>query len=269
MKIPAIYQVELTNACQLNCSYCQRNYLIGDRPVGYLDVGQLERWIKRGDFEGTVFIELQQNGEPLMHPEFGKIVRMMKEVVRFVGMSTNGLLVEEWFKEVCMLDTLTLSLHNGVPMKVMEKVIQKLVGGFKWVIRLQILTNANEEVREVFNRWKEKKLQNLICEEFQLKDNSKEVWTYVRGCIDPWYSVSVQWDGDVVPCCNAVGKLYVYGNLNESSLEEIWRSKRVEDMREYQLTGKPPIKLCETCVFKSPHKFHLDILEKSLDFRRN
>jgi len=81
-------------------------------------------------------------------------------------------------------------------------------------------------------------------------------------CLNPWMSVSVQWDGDVVPCCFSAGKDIVYGNLYDMSLKEIWqisetRKQLVENMRlNYNQENMP----CRFCYMRSPVLFHQKML---------
>ena len=42
-------------------------------------------------------------------------------------------------------------------------------------------------------------------------------------CILPWVSVAIMPDGNVYPCCMSMHGTAM-GNVNESSLEEIWNS---------------------------------------------
>lgn len=262
MRLPEIYQIELTNECNFNCAYCQRVFGEGERPKGYVDMKLLKRMAERGDLGGTSFMELQQNGEPTLHPEFGKIVTYLKAYVPFIGMSTNGSLIDKWYKSILELDCLTISIHPQTNTIALDESLKRLYGRSKTKIRLQILTNANAYQRRLYDKWKRRKY--IKAEVFPLQDYLDKKVYKTRGCINPWYSVSVQWDGDVVPCCKAVGKRFVYGNLFKNSLETIWKNDAVEQMRRYHLGKEEHSPICGYCDFKSPHKFHMNILEKSL-----
>ena len=262
MIFPEIYQIELTNVCNFNCSYCQRQFPEGTRPEGFMELSLIEKMGKYGDFDGSSFTELQMNGEPTIHPEFGLIVHLMKKYVPFIGMSTNATMIDKWFNAILQMDCLTVSIHPETNLKQLNKDLKGLVKKFKGKIRIQALSNANIEQVQFFEKWKAD--ERVVTEVFPIQDYLDKKIYNTRGCINPWYSVSVQWDGDVVPCCKAVGKEYVYGNLTKQTLREIWGNKKVKKMRDYQLGRVKKIGLCEGCDFKSPHKFHIDILEKSL-----
>ena len=45
-----------------------------------------------------------------------------------------------------------------------------------------------------------------------------------RSCWRPWRSAVVNWDGGFAPCCYLTGKTEDFGDLNESSVREIWNN---------------------------------------------
>lgn len=90
-------------------------------------------------------------------------------------------------------------------------------------------------------------------------------------CLNPWMSVSIHADGDVVPCCFAFGKEVVYGNLKEASLEEIWqtspeRKKLQRDHLRAALDSDGPWlpEMCSKCYMRSPVNLHFRMLQRFL-----
>jgi len=65
-------------------------------------------------------------------------------------------------------------------------------------------------------------------------------------CSMPFNSLSVWADGGVTPCCSFMGKNLTLGNIKESSLEEIWRGEKIENLRNEFRTGNlnPSCELC-------------------------
>jgi radical SAM protein with 4Fe4S-binding SPASM domain len=67
-------------------------------------------------------------------------------------------------------------------------------------------------------------------------------------CAFLWYSMSVMWDGTVVPCCVDVLKKFPVGNVKEASLEELWNSDRLAGLREKIYNGiYRDIEPCASC----------------------
>lgn len=81
--------LETTNHCNLHCSFCNRDEVIG--PLQHIT---LENWAKLLDKIKHHPIEtakLMGMGEPMLHPQFDEILRMFKEVFPkcFVIVATN------------------------------------------------------------------------------------------------------------------------------------------------------------------------------------
>ncbi len=80
------------------------------------------------------------------------------------------------------------------------------------------------------NRW-------LFEQDKKLQNKSHYAQQY---CEFPWTSATVMAEGNVVPCTQISNNEIVLGNVNKSSLEEIWNGKEYEDLRKMHITGKFP-----------------------------
>lgn len=90
---PLHLQVELTQRCNLHCSYCYRHSapeLKEDR----LSTGELMEILESLREAGLQSVELT-GGEPLMHPDFMKIFKFCAERFALVGILTNGVAISE------------------------------------------------------------------------------------------------------------------------------------------------------------------------------
>ena len=124
-KIPAIYAIEVTAACDLQCPMCLRTTHMGNKKPKLLDIGLLDEMHKRGDFQGSTYIELQMAGEPTIHPLLNDIIWFLQqEVGVLVGMSTHGLNMKKKGRnspnpsiahDLFSLDCLTISIDSVDP----------------------------------------------------------------------------------------------------------------------------------------------------------
>jgi radical SAM protein with 4Fe4S-binding SPASM domain len=73
-------------------------------------------------------------------------------------------------------------------------------------------------------------------------------------CEYAWTSVTILQDGSVVPCTQDIHGTWIFGNVNEQSLEEIWNSEKYSYFRELQLSKDFP------ADFMCHAKCDLDIL---------
>ena len=283
---PEIYQLELTNKCGLSCPNCIRDDPRVRRPVGYMGLDLIKLMHDRGDFDGSYFLELQMYGEPLCAPQFDDIIFYLKENLDVkLGLSTNGLLISEHLEALSNLDFITISIDSpnkeeyealrvGSSFSKLIANIDMLVGfnldsikpSKRPAIDLQVINFGQSRLSNLIllakiNHW------NVTCREVvdcfaKYHDRKYPSKNMNQVCLNPWMSVSVQWDGDVVPCCFSAGKDIVYGNLYDMSLKEIWqtsetRKQLVENMRlNYNQENMP----CRFCYMRSPVLFHQTML---------
>lgn len=66
-------------------------------------------------------------------------------------------------------------------------------------------------------------------------------------CFYPWHSVSVTWEGRVVPCCRDYNDSLVLGDLRRQTLAEVWNGPRMQRLRAEFAAGRLRAALCRTC----------------------
>lgn len=72
--------------------------------------------------------------------------------------------------------------------------------------------------------------------------------TKVKVCYEPWQTTYVTYDGHVRPCC-AMGESF--GNLLDSSFEEIWNSKKLQLLRRTVNSKNPAFIECRDCYLRN------------------
>ena len=111
--IPSEFDIAITFRCNLRCPACQ--YLLKDKEA--FDKAKdmsLEdfKWILE-TFQKDIKTVAIQGGEPLLHPEFSKIVRCIRDKKLNLRMSTNGTLIKERIQDLKNLNiTMNISLDG-------------------------------------------------------------------------------------------------------------------------------------------------------------
>jgi len=278
--LPEIYQIEATNACQLSCYMCARNLM--KREVGYLDPKLVELMVEREEFKNSYLVELQMYGEPLLHPNLKKIIQILKEETDVkVGFSTNGLLLKEKLDTILLCDYVTVSLDADN-----SDTYEKIRGTYSY----EHITSALDELLPLKDRPViDIQLIDLLSNQGQIAKVHKKYGGYNRVfirsvpdcninlfkqnnayphsheiCLNPWLSVSVFWDGSVVPCCFWYDRYedddkkeeFIYGNLYDTSLREIWqKSENRKKLIKWHLSNTLPER-CTHCLVRSPALLH-------------
>jgi len=65
-------------------------------------------------------------------------------------------------------------------------------------------------------------------------------------CAIPWMHLNFEPNGKVVPCCLTSYHDYYAGDLNTHTIQEIWNSDNMKNLRKEMINGEKP-KICETC----------------------
>ncbi|UCD83289.1 MAG: radical SAM protein [Deltaproteobacteria bacterium] len=80
-------------------------------------------------------------------------------------------------------------------------------------------------------------------------------------CLQPWITLGIRADGDVFTCCGAP---VTFGNIANSSLEEIWNGEEYCKLREAFSKGIPP-DVCRLCLEENRANHYNSNLLKSTE----
>jgi MoaA/NifB/PqqE/SkfB family radical SAM enzyme len=95
MKSPDLdwIQVEVTTCCNSACSYCPHTTMGTRLPNRHMPLDLFNTLIPYTKY--TELIHLQGWGEPLLHPDIYEMIRICKYNSKYVGLTTNGTLLNE------------------------------------------------------------------------------------------------------------------------------------------------------------------------------
>ena len=105
--------------------------------------------------------------------------------------------------------------------------------------KLQVVSSLNKKLKENIDKAKKIAKKNNITLIF---DEEKS-----PGCIWPWRSIYITWNGYVTPCCKILDYREPYfGNILKEDFWKIWNGKRYQMFRKLLRERKAPI-LCKGC----------------------
>ena len=74
----------------------------------------------------------------------------------------------------------------------------------------------------------------------------------LTGCIEPFYHMNILFNGDVILCCHDWNRTTILGNAQQSTLKDIWNSRRAHDVRKLILKKQySKIPACAKCSVAS------------------
>ena len=271
-KYKRIY-IEITNNCNLNCSFCSK-VLKKRKNMSLEEFDLILSKIK----DYTDYIYLHVKGEPLLHKDIIEFINKANEYNLKVNLTTNGTLFNKYAKELgkCSnLNKINFSLHceNNK-----ENYLEDIFNNIKYlskdttaIYRLWTLKNNEldekstkivDSIQTYYNLSTETvdKIKNtnnikISSRIFVDKDNEFE-WPTVNNhksdgfCYGLTTHIAILVDGTVVPCCLDSNGVIELGNIFNNSLENIINSDRYQNLLKSLRDRKPCEELCKSCVFK-------------------
>ncbi len=281
LMFPFMVQVEVTNDCMLDCIMCPHSQL--KEKTGYMTFELFKKIIDEcsqhyplGDL---VFSGM---GEPLLHPQllemskFAKSkgipkVRVITNAILLTREKTAEILKDSGFDEIGLsLDAVTQETYQKIKGSSNFQTVQDNIAHFlnqkkekkRWkpFVSLHILKirETVSEINDFLKKWSPLlgKGDRILIKDVhnfagQVEDRRLEEQIYKAKrfpCRQLWEFLYISWNGDVMPCCMDVFRKLKIGNLCKSSLEELWNSSFIQEIRQIHLQGRyEEIPLCSHC----------------------
>lgn len=270
-KYKKIY-IEITNNCNLKCSFCSEV----KRKRRFMTTEEFENILKKiKDY--TDYIYLHIKGEPLLHPNIIEFLRLADKYNLKVNLTTNGTLFSKIAKELSeckSLHKINFSLHseNNIDnyceeiFKNVELLKDKIIIYRLWTLKNNQLDSKSQEIvnkiRKYYNLPQETvdkiytsnniKIKSTIYVDKDNEFSWPEVTTHKSNgyCYALKTQIGILVDGTVVPCCLDSNGVVNLGNIFKESLEEIINSEKYISLKKSFQDRKPCEKLCQSCTFK-------------------
>lgn len=271
-KFKKIY-IEITNICNLNCSFCS----IDNRKKEEISVEKFEEVLKKiNDY--TDYIYLHVKGEPLLHKNLKDLLDIANKYQKQVNITTNGTLIE---KNIDVLNhpavrQINISLHSENNkdnyfediFSSVNKINNKIIVYRFWTMNNDLLNEKSTDIvnKIIFyyklspecvdkiNNDNHIKIKDNIyidkANEFIWPDLDNDYYNEIGYCYALKDQLAILVDGTVVPCCLDSKGIINLGNIYKESLEEIINSKRFQDMKLNFSNRKACEELCKHCSFK-------------------
>jgi radical SAM protein with 4Fe4S-binding SPASM domain len=244
---------------------CPNDSIVPEKK-GFMDLELFKRLIDEiSNFAQDIY--LHHRGEPLLHPHLFKMIKYAKKKGLQTKLHTNATQLNEE-KSIKLLesglDFVSFSF-DGYNKETYEKMriganfeqtlenmilflrLKKKFGKKKPYTVLQFLDIPNLEVdvankkkiRDKFNSLPLDEIREIIAHNWGGNvelDKKPPNFKLNRSCTFPWYSLTILWDGTVVPCPqDFLGEIEL-GNINSDSIRTIWNSNEMMSLREKMVT---------------------------------
>ncbi|MDQ7837062.1 MAG: radical SAM protein [Thermodesulfobacteriota bacterium] len=274
--------IEPTNICNLRCTFCALQMPGGhsaEKKKQYLDVATYKKIIDEVK-DSLIFLFLYLGGEPFLHKNIFDLIKYASDRGISVVIATNGSFnhIQDFGKRIVYsgLDVLIFSvsgtsqdyygnLHVGGDLQKVCRNIREVTayksGQRPRTIFRYIATPKNKNDRGNIKEFVKglrvdtHEIRN-VDGELVLADNlsdaaEKQKRKKRRGCFWLWCTLVMKSSGDVVPCCYDYYGIPVLGNINHSSLGEIWNGTVIKQIREAWIKYPEKLEFCAQCDFST------------------
>ena len=274
MRFKKVY-VEITNICNLNCSFCS----VDNREKRELTLQEFDKILNKiKKYTNSIYLHVK--GEPLLHSKFDEILDITRKYNIKVRITTNGILLNKRLNILQKYDNIrqiNISLHCEQNIKdYFEKVFESadiLSKNIPIVYRIWLLDNFNLDVlstKIVDKIIKHYNLDNsffdkvLNTKNIKIKDNiyldkdNEFIWpTNINEnnenygtCLGTRNHVAILSNGDVVPCCLDSKGILKLGNIFNEEFDNILNSDLFKLINDGFKKNKLTCKLCKNCTFR-------------------
>ena len=265
--------LEITNICNLACSFCPGT----KREKRFVSVEEF-RTLAEKLRPHTEYLYLHLMGEPLLHPEFEKLLEITNELRFRVIITTNGTLLDK--RTALLLSSpavhkVNISLQSfeansrGVLDEYVRSCAQFAAAASKadklCVLRLwnnNGLDSLNERIEAILEEyfpkpWRDSRGSRALANRLWLEPGDKFDWPDLEAedhgdscfCYGLRDQVGVLCDGTVVPCCLDHEGDAALGNLFENSLDDILAGDRAKAIYDGFSRRQAVEELCRKCGY--------------------
>jgi radical SAM protein with 4Fe4S-binding SPASM domain len=272
---PVHVEIENIYACNLRCTHCARQYVehVG---LSKMDDVLYRKIIKDAVSIGTKAIGFAVWGEVFLDQDvFNKIAFAKDHGIIDIRLHSNGHLIDENIAEKIVdsgitwlsisLDASTqetyskirggnykkalTGLANIISAKIKESsLLPKLRVSF---VKCSLNEHEADHFLNYFSRYCDIAIQEFwdpwnILPKYLVPKTAEFVRK--QQCFDNFFKVFIRHNGTVVPCCEDMRSNIILGNINNSSLYEIYNSPIAKDLRNQHKFMKINNMTCRTCL---------------------
>lgn len=261
-KFKKIY-IEITNMCNLNCSFCSKD----NRQKKELSLSEFENILKKID-KFTDYLYLHVKGEPLLHSNFEKILRLCKKYNKQVNITTNGTLLNKKINDIInsTVRQVNISMHSLKNDDIKEILdCSKILSdnGIYVVFRFWVYNDLQNNLINEIAKYYDCQIDNSLCnikvdQNVYINKDEEFVWPSLANkqyrkngtCLGLKTHIAILSDGTVIPCCLDSNGIINLGNILNEDLEVILSKDRTKKIINGFNNNKLCEELCQKCGFK-------------------
>ena len=254
--------LEITNICNLKCSFCPGN----NRLKQEMSLETFQKILpKLKDYTDYLYFHLM--GEPLVHSHINEFINIATITYGFkINITTNSYLIKK-IADNPNIHQLNISLQaikndeeiDNYLRNIFEAVDKLHKQGTIIVYRLWNEQASSKKIIEKLENYYKTNLNgnNKIQDNIYLNREIPFIWPDLNNdyyneegsCMGLRSHIGILVNGDIVPCCLDYNGTITLGNIFNDEIDDILKEKRAKDMQENFLNNKKCEEFCRHCNF--------------------
>ena len=283
-KFPFLVDIELTNHCNLKCSFCGQQAMT--REKGFISEGTFQKVIDECSLYNTP-VRFIRWGEPFLHEKIIDFCKYTKSKDLPLHITNNGLVIKESDMKALIemdVDSVIFSFQGTTKeqyeMMRNNKLYDKLKSNILKLVKMRddkpkpfihissTVTDESEmEIETFINYWgqivdsvdvgktnlslmPDQKIKSAeAAKEIKILRKQETIKKNYGPCNEVYQKLSVNWDGKVTCCCADYDDFLIVGNTSDDTLYHIWNNsgklKAFRELLDNMLHRS--LTLCSTC----------------------
>jgi MoaA/NifB/PqqE/SkfB family radical SAM enzyme len=267
-RFPRTVRIETTNACNAKCIICPHRKM--ERPVSYMGDELYEKIIDECTGYNCGSVHLHNFGEPLLDKNLAGRVRYARQkgIKRVVIFSNGSLLTAENANALvdAGLDQIKVSF-DGSTREEFERIrpplkFDKIVNNIKELVKIRNLKKSPMKIKVACCSTSDKdetmrSLENCV-DGFSFGKvhnwtdsgmDHAEKSSVRKPCSRVWQTFTILSNGTVALCCLDYEGQVILGDVNKTSIFDIWHDESYRKIRELHKTARQDqIIICKNCT---------------------
>ncbi len=265
--------IEITNNCNLNCSFCSKDNL----PKKEMHIDDFDTIIKKiKDYTDSIYLHVK--GEPLLHSKLDDILSICDKYHMKVCITTNGTLLLKK-KDILLkhhIKQINISLHSENRVNNYFETVflscDDLSSKTNIIYRIwtlptlnldKISTNIVDKINDHYHLSKEVQEKILHDKNIKIKDkiyldkDYEFIWPEINDtkcnlgtCLGTRSHIAILVDGTVVPCCLDSSGVIKLGNIFSDKMDDIINSELFKRINRGFQNNKIEADLCKSCTYR-------------------
>ena len=248
--------IEITNICNLNCSFCKTD----NRPKQSMSLEQFEVILNKiNNYTDNIYLHVK--GEPLLHKDIEEFIKLTNKHNINVNITTNGRLLNDKLNIINnnKIRQINISLHSYDNLNDIKELF-KVVDNINTNVSYRIW-NDNKDIIKLIEDYYDINVnitkRSTIRDNIYLDIDKEFIWPGINlkeintkgTCYGLRRQIAILVDGTVVPCCLDQDGIMNLGNIFKEELETILNKDKAKNIIQGFRNNILAEPLCKRCQY--------------------